>query len=78
MISKRCRHSDWPRMIRLSDCPVPMADFIAESSVIMIAHTHTHTHTHAHAHASAPCVMDGIFINWANEQHDGRPWHLPL
>lgn len=42
MISKRCRHSDWPRMIRLSDCPVPMADFIAESSVIMIAHTHAH------------------------------------
>ena len=82
MISKRCRHSDWPRMIRLSDCPVPMADFIAESSVIMIAHTHTHTHTHAHAHAhasaSAPCVMDGIFINWANEQHDGRPWHSLL
>lgn len=82
MILKRCRHSDWPRMIRLSDCPVPMADFIAESSVIMIAHTHTHTHTHTHAHAhasaSAPCVMDGIFINWANEQHDGRPWHSPL
>lgn len=78
MISKRCRHSDWPRMIRLSDCPVPMADFIAESSVIMIAHTHTHTHTHAHASASTPCVMDGIFINWANEQHDGRPWHSPL
>lgn len=72
MISKRCRHSDWPRMIRLSDCPVPMADFIAESSVIMIAHTH------AHASAGAPCVMDGIFINWANEQHDGRPWHSPL
>ena len=72
MISKRCRHSDWPRMIRLSDCPVPMADFIAESSVIMIVHTHTY------AHASAPCVMDGIFINWANEQHDGRPWHSPL
>lgn len=63
MISKRCRRSDWPRMIRLGDCPVPMADFIAESSVIMIAH----------AHASAPCVMDGIFINWANEQHDERP-----
>ena len=70
MISKRCRHSDWPRMIRLSDCPVPMADFIAESSVIMIAH--------AHAHGNAPCSMDGIFINWANEQHDGRPWHSPL
>ena len=70
MISKRCRHSDWPRMIRLSDCPVPMADFIAESSVIMIAH--------AHAHAHAPCSMDGIFINWINEQHDGRPWHSPL
>lgn len=76
MISKRCRHSDWPRMIRLSDCPVPMADFIAESSVIMIAHTHTHAH--ASASASAPCVMDGISINWANEQHDGRPWHSPL
>lgn len=74
MISKRCRHSDRPRMIRSSDCPVPMADFVAESSVIMIAHTHTHTH----ASASAPCVMDGIFINWANEQHDGRPWHSPL
>lgn len=74
MISKRCRRSDWPRMIRLGDCPVPMADFIAESSVIMIAHAHAH----AHAHASAPCVMDGIFINWANEQHDGRPWHSPL
>lgn len=72
MISKRCGHSDWPRMIRLSDCPVPMADFIAESSVIMIAHAH------AHAHASALCVVDGIFINWANEQHDGRPWHSPL
>lgn len=53
MISKRCGHSDWPRMIRLSDCPVPMADFIAESSVIMIAH--------AHAHAHAPCSMDGTF-----------------
>lgn len=72
MILKRCGHSDWPRMIRLSDCPVPMADFIAESSVIMIAHAH------AHAHASALCVVDGIFINWANEQHDGRPWHSPL
>lgn len=78
MISKRCGHSDWLRMIRLSDCPVPMADFIAESSVIMIAHTHTHAHAHAHASASAPCVMDGIFINWANEQHDGRLWHSPL
>lgn len=76
MISKRCRRSDWPRMIRLSDCPVPMADFIAESSVIMIAHAHAHAH--ASASASAPCVMDGIFINWANEQHDGRPWHSPL
>ena len=54
MISKRCRHSDWPRMIRLSDCPVPMADFIAESSVIMIAHTHTHTHAHASASALCP------------------------
>ena len=74
MISKRCGHSDWPRMIRLSDCPLPMADFIAEPSVIMIAHAHAH----AHAHASAPCFMDGIFINWANEQHDGRPWHSPL
>ena len=74
MISKRCRHSDWPRMIRLSDCSAPMADFIAESSAIMIAHAHAH----AHSSASAPCVMDGIFINWANEQHDGRPWHSPL
>lgn len=66
MISKRCRHGDRPRMIRSSDCPVPMADFAAESSAIMIAH------------AGAPCSMDGIFINWANEQHDGRPRHSPL
>lgn len=74
MISKRCRHGDRPRMIRSSDCPVPMADFAAESSAIMIAHAHAH----AHAHAGAPCSMDGIFINWANEQHDGRPRHSPL
>lgn len=70
MISKRCRRSDRSRMIRSSDCPVPMADFAAESSAIMVAH--------AHAHAHAPCSMDGIFINWANEQHDGRPRHSPL
>ena len=68
MILKRCKHSDRPRMIRSSDCPVPIADFAAESSAIMIAHAHAH----------APCSMDGIFINWTNEQHDGRPWHSPL
>ena len=49
MILKRCKHGDWPRMIRSSDCPVPMADFIAESSAIMVAHAH------------APCSMDGTF-----------------
>ena len=76
MISKRYKHSDWPRMIRSSDCPAPMVDFAAESSAIMI--THTHAHAHAHAHAGASCSMDGFFINWANEQHDGRPWHSPL
>lgn len=70
MISKMRKRSDSHRMIRSSDCPVPMADFAAESSVIMIAH--------AHAHAHAPCSMDGIFINWTNEQHDGRPRHSPL
>lgn len=70
MILKRREHSDWPRMIRSSDCPAPMVDFAAESSAIMIAH--------AHAHASASYSMDGFFINWANEQHDGRPWHSPL
>lgn len=53
MILKRYKHGDWPCMIRSSDCPVPMADFIAESSAIMIAHAHAH----------APCSMDGIFIN---------------
>ena len=53
MILKRCKHSDWPRMIRSSDCPVPMVDFVAESSAITIAH--------AHAHAHAPCSMDGTF-----------------
>lgn len=47
MILKRCKHSDWPRMIRSSDCPVPMVDFAAESSAIMVAH--------------APCSMDGTF-----------------
>lgn len=62
MISKRYKHSDWPHMIRSSDCPVPMVNFAAESSAIMI--------THAHAHAL--CSIDGIFINWTNEQHDGR------
>ena len=72
MISKRYKHSDWLRMIRSSDCPAPMVDFAAESSAIMI------THAHAHAHASALCSMDGFFINWANEQHDERPWHSPL
>ena len=70
MILKRRERSDWPRMIRSSDCPAPMVDFAAESSAIMIAH--------AHAHAHAPCSMDGIFINWTNEQHDGRPRHSPL
>lgn len=70
MILKRCKHSDWPRMIRSSDCSVPRVDFAVESSAIMIAH--------AHAHAHAPCSMDGIFINWTNEQHDGRPRHSPL
>ena len=74
MISKRRKRSDWPRMIRSSDCSVPMADFAAELSAIMIAHAHAH----ANAHGSALCSMDGIFINWANEQHDGRPWHSPL
>lgn len=53
MILKRREHSDWPRMIRSSDCPAPMVDFAAESSAIMIAH--------AHAHAHAPCSMDGTF-----------------
>lgn len=70
MILKRREHCDWPRMIRSSDCPAPMVDFVVESSAIMIAH--------AHAHASASYSMDGFFINWANEQHDGRPWHSPL
>lgn len=74
MISKRRKRSDRPRMIRSSDCPAPMVDFAAESSAIMIAHAHAH----AHAHASASYSMDGFFINWANEQHDGRPWHSPL
>ena len=74
MILKRREHSDWPRMIRSSDCPAPMVDFAAESSAIMIAHAHAHAHTSA----SAPCFMDSIFINWANEQHDGRLWHSPL
>lgn len=55
MISKRCRRSDRSRMIRPSDCPVPMADFAAESSAIMVAHAH------AHAHAHAPCSMDDTF-----------------
>ena len=55
MISKKRKRSDWPRMIRSSDCSVPMADFAAESSAIMVAHAH------AHAHAGAPCSMDGIF-----------------
>lgn len=57
MISKRRKRSDWPRMIRSSDCSVPMADFAAELSAIMIAHAHAH----ANAHGSAPCSMDGIF-----------------
>ena len=55
MISKRRKRSDWPRMIRSSDCSVPMADFAAELSAIMIAHAY------ANAHGSAPCSMDGIF-----------------
>ena len=76
MISKRCKRGDSPRMIRSSDCPVPMADFAAELSVIVIAHAHAHACARACAHA--PCSMDGFFINWANEQHDGRPWHSPL
>lgn len=59
MILKRREHSDWPRMIRSSDCPAPMVDFAAESSAIMIAHAHAHAH--ANAHGSAPCSMDGIF-----------------
>ena len=57
MISKKRKRSDWPRMIRSSDCPAPMVDFAAESSAIMIAHAHAH----AHVHAGAPCSMDGIF-----------------
>lgn len=61
MILKRREHSDWPRMIRSSDCPAPMVDFAAESSAIMIAHAHAHAHAHANAHGSAPCSMDGIF-----------------
>lgn len=72
MILKRYKHGDWPHMIRSSDCPAPMVDFAAELSAIVIAHAH------ARARAHAPCSMDGIFINWANEQHDGRPWHSPL
>ena len=59
MILKRREHSDWPRMIRSSDCPAPMVDFAAGSSAIMIAHAHAHAH--ANAHGSAPCSMDGIF-----------------
>lgn len=74
MISKRRKRSDLPRMICSSDCPVPMADFAAELSAIMIAHAHAR----ACACAYALCSMDGFFINWANEQHDGRPWHSPL
>lgn len=74
MILKSCKHGDWPRMIRSSDCPAPMVDFAAESSAIVIAHAHARARACAHA----PCSMDGFFINWANEQHDGRPWHSPL
>lgn len=74
MISKMRKRSDSHRMIRSSDCPVPMADFAAELSAIVIAHAHVHAHARAHA----LCSMDGFFINWANEQHDGRPRHSPL
>lgn len=74
MISKRRKRSDSHRMIRSSDCPVPMADFAAELSAIVIVHAHARARACAHA----PCSMDGFFINWANEQHDGRPWRSPL
>ena len=63
MISKRRKRSDWPRMIRSSDCSVPMADFAAESSAIIIAHAHAH----------APCSMDGFSsIGQTNSMTGGR------
>ena len=69
MILKRRKRSDWPRMIRSSDCPVPMVDFAAESSAIMIAHAHAHACACAHA----LCSMDGFSsIGQTNSMTGGR------